>query len=432
MKRTLKKQQGITLIALIITIIVLLILAVVSIVAIRESGIITHAEKAASDYEKAQELERVNLAALDALMENGSITYDGLDNALKSEFGKGNYTLTGTTAPFTVTITNGTGTEYTIDENGNVTSSNDNDQTVGKWTQTEDGITDGEVILQIGDYVNYDEGTGYTTTVQSSQSGHTSNQTFTTENLGWRVLGINDKGQLELISDNPIASSLTLSGENGYLNAENVLNNMCNELYGKGTCASSARSLNIDDINKLANYDPATYSGYGDIWTYRFPISGEYMQYKRKGIANVDWTDITYSSYQIFRLPGETNTMSSTNRDDDGISLENTAYKYIISDYVTQTASDGTKISEIITNGTDSSNVSQWLASRYTYPMSSYVHFGVGILNSSNVNNLAPRANSICTSIETGYSHSYRIRPVVTLQSDIQLSGNSTDGWTIQ
>ena len=427
MKRTLKKQQGITLIALIITIIVLLILAVVSIGAIREGGVITHAQDAASDYEKEQELERVKLAALDAQIVSDKITEDSLNNALKSEFGEGNYTLTGTTAPFTVTIVNGTGTEYTIDENGNVTSSNDNDQTVGKWTQTEDGITDGEVTLQIGDYVDYDEGTGYSTTVQSNQSGYTSNLTFTTENLGWRVLGINDKGQLELISDNPIASSLTLKGETGYLNAENVLNNMCNELYGKGTYASSARSLNVDDINKLANYDPKTNSGYGDIWTYRFPTSGDYMQYKRTGSTNIEWRNITNTDYQTFRLPGETNTINSSNRDDNGVSLEYTGYIYSISNYMTQTASDGTKLSDIVTKGTGSSNVSQWLASRCVICDSNYARFYVRGVGYGSVN-----SNVLYYSYGSDNSGYCRARPVVTLQSDIQLSGNSTDGWTIQ
>ena len=53
-----KTQKGITLIALIITIIVLLILAVVAIGAVRDGGIITHAQNAASDYTIAQEKDK--------------------------------------------------------------------------------------------------------------------------------------------------------------------------------------------------------------------------------------------------------------------------------------------------------------------------------------------------------------------------------------
>ena len=82
------------------------------------------------------------------------------------------------------------------------------------------------------------------------------NKPLTTENLGWRILGIGENGGLELISDNPTTATVTLSGETGYLNAEEVLNTACNELYGKGQYAERARSLNVEDVNKLANYDP--------------------------------------------------------------------------------------------------------------------------------------------------------------------------------
>ena len=60
MKRT-KTQKGITLIALIITIVILLILAVVAIRAVQNTGIITHAKNAVSDYEVAQDEEEAML-----------------------------------------------------------------------------------------------------------------------------------------------------------------------------------------------------------------------------------------------------------------------------------------------------------------------------------------------------------------------------------
>ena len=53
-----KRNRGITLVALIITIIVLLILAVVAIGAIRGDGIIAHAQNAKEEYTKAQEKEQ--------------------------------------------------------------------------------------------------------------------------------------------------------------------------------------------------------------------------------------------------------------------------------------------------------------------------------------------------------------------------------------
>ena len=56
-----KKQKGITLVALIITIIILLILAVVSIRAVQGDGIIQHAKNARNDYQAAEGNERTIL-----------------------------------------------------------------------------------------------------------------------------------------------------------------------------------------------------------------------------------------------------------------------------------------------------------------------------------------------------------------------------------
>ena len=323
-----------------------------------------------------------------------------------------------------------TNNEYELKKDGTITltKQGNGSTTVGWKDNGDDTFTKGKVTLKVGDIVNYDEGTGYSTTVEASKSGHDSNQTYTTEkNLGWRVLGISAKGEIELISDNPTSTDLYLGRETGYLNAEDILNNMCNELYGKGEHAIGARSLNVEDINKLGNYDPKTYDGYGDIWTYRFPTSGEYMQYKRTkadGTLVTDWTNITNGNYQTFRVPGE-ETISANNRNDTGRSLEDTYYYYTVPDKVTQITSDGKKMSDIISNGTGSSYVYQWLASRCVRCVSGYAYFYVHYVSS--------RVNSDALYYSGGNSDGsyYRVRPVVSLESDIQLSGNSNDGWTI-
>ena len=61
MKQKLKRNKGITLIALILTIIVLLILAVVAISTVMGEGIISHAKNARNDYTKAQANEQARL-----------------------------------------------------------------------------------------------------------------------------------------------------------------------------------------------------------------------------------------------------------------------------------------------------------------------------------------------------------------------------------
>ena len=321
--------------------------------------------------------------------------------------------------------------EYKLTKDGKVTLTKQNGTVVSVWKENSDGtFTNGDVTVKVGDKVNYDEGTGYSTTVEASKSGNTTDKTYTTENLGWRVLGISTKGELELISDNPTSTYLYLVGKEGYLNAEDILNNMCKELYGQGEHATGARSLNVEDINKLANYDPTTYNGYGDIWTYRFPTSGKYMQYKRTkadGTLVKDWTNITDTDSQTFEIPGDTEAeqISADNRNDTGRSFEYTYYVYDVADKVKQTTSDGKKMSDIILKGTESNVAGQWLASRCVYCNSINASFHVRYVFGSVLN------HQLAYSSGGGNSNGDRVRPVVSLESSTQLSGNSADGWTI-
>lgn len=418
-------QKGITLVALVITIIVLLILAMVSIRIVMDEGLISKVKDATAQHTIAAEKEAITTgyaAYQMALANKENVTKPTIEEEA---------TVTPKGEDWSVTFTK-TNNEYELKKDGTITltkQGNGSTTTVG-WTDNgNDTFTKGDVTLKVGDIVNYDEGTGYSTTVTASKSGYTDVQTYTTENLGWRVLGINSKGEIELISDNPTSTSLYLAGEQGYLNAEDILNNMCNELYGKGEYATGARSLNIEDINKLGNYDPTTYDGYGDIWTYRFPTNGKYLQYKitkADGTLVKDWTDITHSSYQTFRVPGEVETISADNRNDTGRSLVNTYYNYNISDKVKQTTSDGKKMSDIITNGTKSSTVYHWLASRCVRCVPFGAPFNVRHVVNGRVD-YGTQYHSSGSSV-SNYSS---VRPVVSLESDIQLSGNSTDGWTI-
>ena len=421
MKSKLKKQNGITLVALVITIIVLLILAMVSIRIVMDGGLITKASKSTDTHTVAAEKEAIT---------TGYAAYQ-IDSIKTEKTESPTLLIKGATATpkgegWNVTFTK-TNNEYQLSKNGEVLLAKQNGIDV-IWTDNgDDTFTKGDVTVKVGDIVNYDEGTGYSTTVTASKSGYTDDQRYTTENLGWRVLGINSKGEIELISDNP-TSGLTLHGETGYLNAEEVLNNMCNELYGKGKHATGARSLNIEDINKLANYDPTTYSLYGEIWTYRFPTSGNYMQYRRttkNGILRTDWKDTTDSSYQTFRPLGEKEIISEDNRNDTGRSFVDTFYGYNIADKVKQTTGDGKKMSDIILNGTGNINVEQWLASQCICCDSRAVRFFIRYIGDNDAFRVLYKSNNRSDGFKT------KIRPVVSLESDIQLSGNSTDGWTI-
>ena len=116
-----KRERGITLIALVITIIVLLILAGVSIAMLTgQNGILTQAQNASEQTEVGAEKEAISLAYIGATANkegNGAVT----DTDMDDQFG-----LNGTkadaegTGPIIVTFDE-SNREYMIDENGNIT-----------------------------------------------------------------------------------------------------------------------------------------------------------------------------------------------------------------------------------------------------------------------------------------------------------------------
>lgn len=88
---------------------------------------------------------------------------------------------------------------------------------------------------------------------------------------------------------------------------------------------------------------------------------------------------------------------------------------------------DNTDIASMITNGTGDSNVTQWLASRAVRCRSHYAYFNVRGVDYGSVND-----SNLYSSYANSYSPSWAVRPVVSLESNIQLEGNSENGWTIK
>ena len=134
-----------------------------------------------------------------------------------------------------------------------------------------------------------------------SDSGTTATtQTFTSSSsIRWRVLSKDEStGEVVLISEFPLqtdpGANFYMNGAIGYLFAEDELNNIC-EIYGNGTGASKARSINADDINKITGYTPKEGSSFTHCSYYP-----ERRCFSTDGISTevADQTDInTYDSY---------------------------------------------------------------------------------------------------------------------------------------
>ena len=120
--------------------------------------------------------------------------------------------------------------------------------------------------LHIGDYVNYNpsnfkEGTAdveKTASSSTDENGY-SDQTFSiNDDTKWRVLGEDDNGQILIVSADPVKKDMGdtnnpyfyLYGAKGYINAETALERI-SKIYGHGVGATGARSLKIEDVNKI-------------------------------------------------------------------------------------------------------------------------------------------------------------------------------------
>lgn len=283
-------------------------------------------------------------------------------------------------------------------------------------------------VVKVGDYVSYNATDNYSY-VSPKGTGIThgngsSDQTFkSSSDMKWRVLGKDTStGEIILISETPIGN-LTMNGAVGYLYAEQELNEIC-KIYGYGEGAnkskifnyitgdlvegttigtiteSGARSISIDDINKLIGYAPSNESGfnYGDIYTHSIYYP----------------TVTTETGYST----------STENRSD-----QNTFYVYNGVDYLKNTE-ELYKI--LFRNMEDSGDIIYWLASRGVFNESSYVRtvFGIRYIKEGGV-----QCDFLSDSREDQYFEapvSKSIRPIVYLKSTVKTNGKDSNGaWNI-
>ena len=122
MKENLRKEKGITLIALVITIIVLLILAILTIRIMTNENIIGHANNAVTAYNEAQQNESDQLTFVEGLMQNkGGSSSNGQSGGSNSGVSSGIETLSSVEMSELENhkyVLNGIGTQYAIAQTG--------------------------------------------------------------------------------------------------------------------------------------------------------------------------------------------------------------------------------------------------------------------------------------------------------------------------
>ena len=259
-------------------------------------------------------------------------------------------------------------------------------------------------VVNVGDYVNYsatNNGT-YSYTTNSSLTGSTTATTFnSSDTMKWRVLSVNKTtGAVELMSADPTATKVTLSGKAGYKNAETVLNGI-GAVYGHGKGATSGRSITIEDLEQYSSYDKTTYTnGYSSTGKY-----GGTRTYTSGTFINADGSEVTASSSKP-------------------VTETQTGYWYTASSYYSNT----TAYKMLFRNAADSANKSTyWLASRCVGLGDSYCGFFVRYVGDGGV-----RSNGLYGSTGSTVSDTYAGVPVVSLTSNIQTSGKDANGaWNL-
>ena len=104
--------------------------------------------------------------------------------------------------------------------------------------------------IKVGDYVNYVPDSSEDYEVLEKYSGHNYDQIMKQDSdLKWKVLKVSND-EVKLIADKSV-NELAISGSLGYNNGVFLLNDIAKKLYSNSKLKSSARSINIEDIEDL-------------------------------------------------------------------------------------------------------------------------------------------------------------------------------------
>jgi len=286
MKTKFKNAKGITLIALVITIIVLLILAGIAISMLSgENGILRKAADSKVRTDEESTLEQIKLGATAAMMheKHKILDAESLKKALENQ-GLKNPEVTGDATNGYEVLVNGV--SYSISGSGKISI----DQ---KWRYKKDKdgretiVTNGEIDLPIGTYISYNAGDTTASTTETTYtskkgtyasmgntsatatpvrgSGYSEEQKFDAKLYSgkWKVLGLDrTTGEILIVSADGIKTNTNnnyyLRGYTGVQYGEIELDNICKIFgYGKGASTTTvARSMDVEDINRLTGYNP--------------------------------------------------------------------------------------------------------------------------------------------------------------------------------
>ena len=363
--KKIKKEYGITLVALVITIIILLILAGISIQAITQTNLFNKTEQAKGEMDNAQKKENETLSSYtDRINEY-------LPETLSYKVSNGEIEI-------------GAYVNYTPDE---VTSDNEEYK---------------ELISNLATYSG------------NTHKNYNTSETIKQENLKWRVLDIKD-GQVRLISATPTDANICLENYEGYNNGVKLIDDACNILYNNTKLASKVQNLKIEDIQyKMKEKDYSKIDNkYGKTFTYTeenryYPsiLLKEKEQEIAIGEETIKGTELGQSEQNEYIKQEETN-------EEEGILKVKSTYwikKMEEGDF------DNSKYFELFINDGNKNHKYYWLSSRCVYADTDCVNFEVYNINSGYLT-----ARDLYYSYDGSNSGFLACRPVITLNSNVQI-----------
>ena len=397
-----RREKGITLIALIITIIVMLILVGVVVQVVIQSDLLGTAKTAGDKYKTAYE-EESNMSQIEI---NGK-KYDSIEDYLagvESIPEIHNWVRTGDTlkcAHCNTTLTIGQQLDYRKTGTG---SSNISEEKSGIAQAKADGQS---------------WATSYGVQTVNIASDETK----------WVVLGVEDSNKngtnetLLLTTQTPTTGKIRMYGYQPYNHAVEEINRMCKEIYG-----TDARGMTIEDVNNCFNYTPPAgicvkIDSNGNQKFYNVPANTKISDLG-SSYENI-WTDIQNNATVIdgtkkYFTPscpeGTTDSSVLGNIPVDG-------YAYFLSNdatYLVEPANN-TDTSHTITIATknlifgESKEYRYWLASRGVVAGSVCACFGPGTVDEG----FARSFGGLFGSRGTSGDYDFSLRAVVSLRSDI-------------
>jgi len=320
-------------------------------------------------------------------------------------------------------------------ESINQNTANNTNNTNTTWYYDNNGnVTNGNITLEIGDYINYDatkdeNGNLITEKYTSPKSKNgVEDLIFEIDYKGtWQVLGV-ENGSVIIMSTEGVGSELlTLKGKAGLQYGVEELNNI-SSIFGKGKGAIKARSVTANDINKVTGFDPKEYeqgtiAGYGNKITYKMNNEG-YVEYSCEQTSE---TDVTGDTDFRFFNGKEIKVLNKGQQ----ITLKNSGYDYEIEDF-SNAINENTYnllVPEKTLDVLNNNDTGYWLASQSIMGFDGVVGFCLKLV--STTGSLFDVA-LVESSEDEEEEDCMDIRPVVYLKSDIQLEKSEQNKWIIK